>query len=221
MNRITKYVFLALLAALTVACVLFLGFNVNCGITIPNPTEEPPTELVDVRDLEGQMIDKLKEAPWQGLRFLRDEKEWRFYAVAGERQTIKLSAQFDLVKVFFLQADGDLDYTWSATGVDIPGHGYYSVASDPIAEGDVIEVALSGKHVTQSGVYWEECNTEYCRLAGMIDTILVLDDKGTGLTNGFIRYGWEPPTYPMYGFLCWQIRPYTDNRIASNDSNMH
>lgn len=39
-----------------------------------------------------------------------------------------------------------------------------------------------------------------------IDTILTLDDKGTGITNGFIREGWQPPTYPMYGFLCWQVR---------------
>ena len=39
----------------------------------------------------------------------------------------------------------------------------------------------------------------------MIDTMLVLDDQGTGLSNGFIRYGWEPPTYPYYGFLCWLI----------------
>ena len=50
------------------------------------------------------------------------------------------------------------------------------------------------------------------RIAEMIDTMIVLDDVGTGLSNGFIRYGWEPPTYPMYGFLCWQIIPADDNQ---------
>jgi len=39
----------------------------------------------------------------------------------------------------------------------------------------------------------------------MIDIMLVLDDQGTGVSNGFIRNGWEPLTYPYYGFLCWQI----------------
>jgi len=36
-------------------------------------------------------------------------------------------------------------------------------------------------------------------------TLLVLDDQGIGVFNGFIRNSWEPPTYPYYDFLCWQI----------------
>ena len=84
----------------------------------------------------------------------------------------------------------------------------------PLQPGDLVEVAVGGDYVTQFGVYWEDCDTEFCHLAQMIDTTLILDDKGTGLTNGFIRYGWEPPSHPMYGFLCWQIRPYTDKRVA-------
>lgn len=221
MNRILKYALLAFVAVLTAACVLFLGVNINRGITVPEPTQAPTTEAMDVRDQQRHIIHKLEEAPWQGLRFLPGEKEWRFYAVAGETRKVKLSAQFDLVKVHFLQADGDLDYTWAATGVDIPGHVYYSAASAPVTEGEVIEVAINGDYVAQNGVYWEDCDTEYCRLASMVDTVIILDDEGTGLTNGFIRYGWEPPTYPMYGFLCWLIRPYTVNRIASNDINAH
>ena len=221
MIRALKFVFLLLLAALTVACVLFIGINVNRGIVVPDPTAAPTAPGIDLREQQRQMIHKLEEAPWQGLRFLTGDKEWRFYAVAGETRKVKLSAQFDLVKVYYLQADGDLDYTWAATGVEIPGQGYYSAASAPVVEGDVIEVAINGKHVAQSGVYWEDCDTEYCRLASMIDTLIVLDNEGTGLTNGFIRHGWEPPAYPMYGFLCWQIRPYTVNRIASSDTNAH
>ena len=33
----------------------------------------------------------------------------------------------------------------------------------------------------------------------------MLDDQGTGVSNGFIRNGWEPPTYPYNGFQFWQI----------------
>jgi len=36
-------------------------------------------------------------------------------------------------------------------------------------------------------------------------TLLVLDDQGTGVSKGFIRNGWEPPTYPYNGLLFWQI----------------
>lgn len=218
MKRTMKYVMLAALAAV---CVLFLWVNVNRRITVPQPTQAPTTEAMDVQDQQRQMIHKLTEAPWLGLRFLPTEKEWRFYAVAGETRTVKLSAQFDLVKVYFLQADGDLGYTWAATGVDIPGHGYYSATSALVTEGDLIEVAITGDYVTQNGVNWEGCDTEYCRLASMVDTLIVLDDEGTGLTNGFIRYGWALPTHPMYGFLCWQIRPYTVHQIASNNTNAH
>ena len=50
----------------------------------------------------------------------------------------------------------------------------------------------------------------------MIDTTLILDDQGTGITNGFIRFGWQPPSYPMYGFLVWQIRPYNEKRIQQS-----
>jgi hypothetical protein len=59
--------------------------------------------------------------------------------------------------------------------------------------------------------FWEpECPNEggpnaiksRFHLAQMLDTMIVLNDVGTGLTNGFIRYGWEPPTYPKYGFFC-------------------
>jgi hypothetical protein len=44
----------------------------------------------------------------------------------------------------------------------------------------------------------------------MIDSMLILDDQGTGLSNGFIKYGWEPPTYPLYGFLVWSIEPASE-----------
>ena len=216
MKRIRKILLLVLAAGLTIVCLVFLFVNVNRGITLPAPGQDAPIEGIDVRAQEKEIAAKLREAPWQGLRFLPDQQEWRFYAVAGEPRTIKLMLPFDLVKVYFLQADGDLSYTWAATGVDIPGQGYYAAASDPVKTGDLVEVAIGGKYVTQFGVYWDECDTEYCHLAQMIDTTLILDDKGTGLTNGFIRYGWEPPTHPMYGFLCWQIRPYTDKRVAEN-----
>ena len=39
----------------------------------------------------------------------------------------------------------------------------------------------------------------------LIDIMVVLNDQGTALSNGFICNGWEPPIYPYNGFLCWQI----------------
>ena len=214
MKRIKKILLLLLAIGLTIACLSFLFINVNRGIVIPEPEPMNPIDVVDVQAQEKLIAARLREAPWQGLRFLPEHKEWRFYAVAGEQRKINLIAPFDLIKVYFLQADGVLSYTWAATGVDIPGEGYYAVAVSPLQAGDLLEVAVSGAYVTQFGVYWEDCDTEFCHLAQMIDTTLILDDKGTGLTNGFSRYGWEPPSYPMYGFLCWQIRPYTVNWVA-------
>jgi hypothetical protein len=122
-------------------------------------------------------------------------------------------APFDLVHVYYLQADGNLSDTWAVEGVDIPGQGYFRAASGPIQEGDLIEVSVSGDYVYQTGVDWELCKSEYCHLAQIIDTTLILDDQGTGITNGFIRSGWQPPSYPLYGFLVWQIRPYNGDRV--------
>jgi hypothetical protein len=34
--------------------------------------------------------------------------------------------------------------------------------------------------------------------------------------NAFIHNGWEAQTNPANGFLCWQIYPYTDKRVALN-----
>ena len=39
----------------------------------------------------------------------------------------------------------------------------------------------------------------------MIDIMVVLNDQGSGVSNGFIRNSWELPTYPYNGFRCWQI----------------
>ena len=217
MKRVGIVIFILFGIGLTMACLAFLFANVNRGITIPEPIPEMPVGALDIRGEDRAIVAKLRTAPWQGLRFLPAQQEWRFYAVAGEGRKIDMILPFDLVKVFFLQADGDLTFTWAATGVEIPGKGYYSSASSPIQQGDLVEVAVGGDYVTQYGVEFDQCDTEYCHLARMIDTTLILDDKGTGLTNGFIRYGWEPPGYPMYGFLCWQIRPYNDKRVAQDN----
>ena len=220
MKRIGKLLLLALAVGLSIICLVFLFINVNRGITLPDPGQDAPIEGMDIRAQEKELMLTLREAPWQGLRFLPAQQEWRFYAVAGEQRKINLMLPFDVVKVYFLQADGAISYTWAATGVDIPGQGYYAASSTEVKPGELIEVAIGGKYVTQFGVYWDDCDTEYCHLAQSIDTTLILDDKGTGLTNGFILYGWEPPTHPMYGFLCWQIRPYTDKRVAQNAGNL-
>lgn len=217
MKRVQKVVFILLGIGLMTACsVLFLAV-VNLGITIHEPALGKPIGRLDIHDEDQAIIAKLRTAPWQGLRFIPAQREWRFYAVAGEGRKIDMILPFDLVKVSFLQANGDLTYTWAAVGVTIPGKGYFASASSPVQQGDLVELAVGGNYVTGYGVEWDQCDTEYCHLAQMIDATLILDDKGTGLTNGFIRYGWEPPSYPMYGFLCWQIRPYNDKRVAQDN----
>jgi hypothetical protein len=193
----------------------FVLFVVHLGRATPENPKPTSPDQVDVRSDEKAMETQLRAAPWQGLRFLSKEREWRFYAVAGEQRQVDLILPFDLVKVFYLEEDGELSFTWAALGAEIPGQGYVSASSGLIQPGDLVEVALNGDYVTPNGVNWEDCKSEYCHEAHMIDTILILDDKGTGITNGFIRYGWEPPTYPMYGFLCWQVRLVKPDQMLS------
>lgn len=209
-----KKVFALLTCGLFVlACPVFTYLDVRRESPETPVKMDAPEPVVDVRQAEQERAEKLRSAPWQGLRFLPEAREWRFYAVAGEKRKIKLIAPFDLVRVYFLQADGHLSSTWVAEGVEIAGQGYYTAASAPVTDGDLVEVAVAGDYVYQTGVNWEACGSEYCHLAQLIDTTLILDDKGTGITNGFIRYGWQPPSHPLYGFLVWQIRPYNEDRI--------
>ncbi|HZW03877.1 MAG TPA: hypothetical protein VFF68_08115 [Anaerolineaceae bacterium] len=211
MKKILRWLILAALATSTLTCLVFLFDNVNYGIVLPRPTPTATPETLDPRGQAEHIARSLRNAPWQGLRFLSAEKEWRFYGWTGETRQIKIIVPFDLIKVYYLQEGGDLTFTWVATGADIPGHGYYQVATSPVEPGQLVAIRLQGEHVGLWGVDWEDCDSEYCHLAAMIDTILVLDDKGTGLSNGFIKFGWEPPTYPMYGFLCWSIEPVVSN----------
>ena len=210
MKKIRRWLILSFLIALTLACLAFLFVNVNRGILVPQATPAPVIEAVDLLSQETTIARDLQAAPWQGLRFLPNEKEWRFYGWTGETRQIKYSVPFDLIKVYYLEADGSLTFTWVTTGVDIPGEGYHAAALSPVQPDQLVAVRLFGKHVGQWGVDWNACDGEYCRLAAMIDSMLILDDKGTGVSNGFIKYGWEPPTYPLYGFLSWSIEPATE-----------
>lgn len=202
----TRKLLIAACILAVLGCLVFAFIVINSGITIQDPAQPVTSTGIDVREKERELIDQLRTAPWQGLRFLSDEREWRFYGVAREEREVNIIQTFRLIKVFYLQSDGDLAFTWVTLGVEIPGQGYVAVGDAEIQSGDLIAVSLKGEHVFQSGVVWDDCSSEYCRLAQRIDTILILDDEGTGITNGFIREGWQPPTYPMYGFLCWQVR---------------
>jgi hypothetical protein len=146
---------------------------------------------------------------------MENEKEWRFYAVAGETRHIELNYAFDVLKAYYLQANGEVAFTWAAIGVTSPQSGYLSFITMPVKSGDLISVSLKGDFVNTYGVTWEDCATEICDISRMVDTMLILDDKGTGISNGFIRFGWEPPTYPLYGFLCWQISPVDDQAVVA------
>jgi hypothetical protein len=204
MNRFLKWILIVVFLLVVVGCLVFVFVNLNASMKVdPTPIKVEVSE--DVNRTKQDLEDKLRNAPWQGLRFIREERIWRFYGVAGETKQIDLIQPMSLVKVYYLEADGDLSFTWAATEIRFAGKPAYSLTSQPIQEGQLISVQLKGNYVNQNGVYWEDCDSEYCHLAQMIDTMLVLDDLGTGVSNGFIRYGWEPPTYPSYGFLCWQI----------------
>jgi hypothetical protein len=186
------------------------------------PVDPVPTPIEVANDLlrDNQKIDnQLRNAPWQGLRYIKEQKEWRFYGVAGETKQIDLIDPISLVEVYFLESDGDISYTWVTTEIQFPGKPVFKTATVAIQKGQLVAVQLKGEYVNQNGVFWEACDSEYCHLAQMIDTILVLDDQGTGISNGFIRYGWEPPTYPMYGFLCWQIEPATSPQMLVSSLN--
>ena len=213
MKRIRRWLIPIFLIAFSLGCLAFLFVNVNRGITLPQQTLTPTAETVDLRSQTERISKELLAAPWQGLRFLPKEKEWRFYGWTGETSQIEINAAYDLIKVYYLQADGDLTFTWVAIGIEILGKGYQSVALSAVHPEQLVAVRLFGKHVGQWGVDWTDCDSEYCSLASMIDTMLILDDQGTGLSNGFIQYGWEPPTYPMYGFLCWTIDPMTERPL--------
>ena len=204
MNRILKWILLVIFLILFAGCLTFVLVNLNTSMKMaPTPLSVDYSE--DVNRTNQEIDRKLRNAPWQGLRYIQEERTWRFYGVAGETKQIDLIQPIRLVKVFYLEADGDLSFTWAATEIQFSEKPVFSLTSQPIQEGQLISVQLKGDYVTLNGVYWEDCDLEYCHLAQMIDTMLVLDDQGTGLSNGFIRYGWEPPTYPYYGFLCWQI----------------
>ena len=208
-KKILKWILIGLMVGLSFSCLAFLFINVNRPI-LQSSKSVPQIQSQDVRQDEREIIRKLNEAPWHGLRYISKAKEWRFYAVSAESRQIDLVVPFDLIKVYYLEANGGLAFTWAAVGLTIPGKGYVSTTSTPVNAGDLVEVSLTGNHVFSNGVQWDLCDGEYCRLAATIDTILVLDDEGTGITNGFIRYGWEPPTWPAYGFLCWNIRPASE-----------
>jgi hypothetical protein len=204
MNRILKWMLIIVLLILTVGCLVFVLVNLNASMKV-DPTPLKVDQFEDVNRTNQAIESKLRNAPWQGLRYIREERTWCFYGVAGETKQIDLIQPMTLVKVYYLEADGDLSFTWAATEIQFAGKPVYFLTSQPIREGQLIDVQLKGDYVTLNGVYWEDCESEYCHLAQMIDTMLVFDDQGTGVSNGFIRNGWEPPTYPYYGFLCWQI----------------
>lgn len=216
-KKILKFTLIGLFLFLMIGCLGFLAIQINRPI-LDRLVVTSVVDAEDVQQWESRAISRLREAPWQGLRYLSEKNEWRFYALAGETRQVDLIVPFDLIKVYYLEADGNLDFTWVNTGLAIPGQNYYSTTSGDIQADNLVEVVLTGDHVTRSGVRWDLCMSEYCGLAETIDTILILDDKGTGITNGFIRYGWEPPAYPYYGFLCWDIRQ-AGEEVAVNETS--
>ena len=170
MSRVVKWILIGIILLLFGSCLMFVLFNLNALMkTVPPPTKVEISE--DVNHVNREIESKLRNVPWQGLRFIRDERIWRFYGVAGETKQIDLIQPISLVKVYYLESDGDLSFTWAATEIQFSGKPAYSLTSHPIREGQVIGVQLKGDYVTHNGVYWEDCESDYCHLAQMIAAI--------------------------------------------------
>jgi hypothetical protein len=212
-RKAAHYLMIGLVLVLAAGCISSFFVIVNRPI-LDAKKSAAGSDPIDLAAWEENVGARLRQAPWQGLRYLPEINEWRFFAITGETRKINLIVPFDLIKVYYLEADGDLDFTWVNTAADIPGVGRLEMTSGAIETGQLVEVVLRGEHVARSGVRWDLCDSEYCRVANLIDTIIILDDEGTGITNGFIRNGWEPPASPMYGFLCWEIRPAGSDAVA-------
>ena len=204
MNRFVKWSLIAIFVVLVAGCLGFYWANLH-ALLWAEPTPLKVEGAEDVNRIDQALVDQLQQAPWQGLRFMREERIWRFYGVAGETRQIDLIQPIRLVKVYYLDGKGDLRFTWAATEIQFPGKPAYLLTAQPVQEGQLIAVQLQGDYVTRQGVFWEDCPSDYYHLAQRIDSVLVLDEQGTGISNGFIRYGWQPPSHPFYGFLCWQI----------------
>jgi hypothetical protein len=198
---------------LLVSCLVFMIHNLNALMvpqTAPQVADQPAEST-------ATMLDQLRAAPWQGLRYLKEDRTWRFYGVAGESKQIDLIYPITLIKVFYLGLHDEIGFTWVASAVEFPNQEMVSLADRSIEAGQLVAVQVSGAYVGPDGVDWQACGSDYCRLAEQIDTILVLDDLGTGISNGFIRYGWAPPIYPLYGFLCWELKMVTpDSTLLLN-----
>ena len=204
MKRIFKWVLIIGSAAFLVCCLVFFFDNLN-KLLKADDSPETSEGVEDITSINQEIKDQLLEAPWQGLRFLKNEKTWRFYALTAETREIKLGVPIQLIKIYFLDADSEIHFTWAATEIEFSGTDRTFFSDTPLEKGQLIAVQLQGDFVTQNGIFWQECDLDYCSFAQQIDSMLVLDEQGTGISNGFIRYGWLPPAYPYYGFLCWQL----------------
>lgn len=212
MSQALKSILVCICALLVTGCAMFMVINLN-ALSKGNP---PPDKADPGEDLLGrnrEMAEKLRQAPWQGLRYLREERTWRFYALTGETRTIDLIQPMSLIKVFYMGEGGEINFTWVTTEIRFRGKAVFPLAPEVLEGGQLVAVQLQGDYVNPSGVYWQDCDLEYCRIAQMIDTMLYMDDKGTGISNGFIRNGWAPPTDPLFGFLCWQIKALEETHV--------
>jgi hypothetical protein len=137
MNRFLKWILIVVFLLVVVGCLVFVFVNLNASMKVdPTPIKVEVSE--DVNRTKQELEDKLRNAPWQGLRFIREERTWRFYGVAGETKQIDFIQPFSLDKVYYLEADGDLSFTWAATEIHFAGKPAYSLTSQPIRENQLM-----------------------------------------------------------------------------------
>ena len=125
---------------------VLLGSLVGTGIYFYSHTHVNSSPLqtqgsVDLLAQQKTMQTYLHDAPWVGLRYLPELKEWRFYALTGESRQIELVHSFDLVKLYYLRADGGLSFTWAATSVDRTSPQNVILTSRPLLPGTLVAVS--------------------------------------------------------------------------------
>ena len=101
---------------LLVSCLVFMIKNLN-ALMIPQPA---PQVADQAAESTGTMLEQLRAAPWQGLRYLKEERTWRFYGVAGESRQIDLIYPITLIKVFYLGLHEDIGFTWGGQCDGVP-----------------------------------------------------------------------------------------------------
>ena len=77
MNRTIKWFFVSIFVLLVTGCMMFMIVNLN-ALSKGSPPPAGAGVGEDLAKANQEIVEKLQQAPWQGLRFIREERTWRF-----------------------------------------------------------------------------------------------------------------------------------------------